>query len=298
MKKPRRILLIYNPHACSGKSIVHLPDILDSFKHHGVQVDVQETNGPDDAIQIAQKARSKYPLIVAAGGDGTINEVINGLVGSKKSKQPILGIIPLGTENVLAQELGIPPDPAEACERILQGTVRSLDLGRATIQNKKRYFIITAGVGFDAHVANSINPALKKLLGSAAYVLTGLRELFNYTPSHLRVKMNGVEYQGYFAIIGNAKLYGGGTMLTHKADMSDGRLDACILQSKDIFNFIKFLFGVAIQQHDYFEDVVYAQTRKLRIESDKPLLVHVDCEILGTTPVDIEVCPKKIRMVC
>src|SRR3989338_8602348 len=162
MKKPRRILLIYNPHACSGKSIVHLPDILELFKHHGVQIDVQETNAQGDAIQIAHHARSKYPLIVAVGGDGTINEVINGVVGSKK--QPILGIIQLGTENVLAQELGIPLDPAEACERILKGTARSLDLGKATIKNKKRYFIITAGVGFDAHVANSINPALKKLL--------------------------------------------------------------------------------------------------------------------------------------
>ena len=298
MKKQKRILLIYNPHACSGKSITHLPDILEYFKQSGIRVDVHETNGQGDAIRIATKARTTYGLVVAAGGDGTINEVINGMVSNKTSTQPILGIIPLGTENVLAQELGIPLDPAKACEHIIRGTTRTVDLGRAHCNGKKRYFIIAAGIGFDAHVASSINPELKKLLGSAAYVLTGLRELFKYTPSNLRVKMDGVEYNGYFAIIGNAKLYGGKAMLTHKADMTDGLLDACILQSRDIFNFIKFLFGVAIRQHDYFEDVVYVHTKKIRIESDKPVLAHVDCEILGTTPVEIEIAPKKMRIVC
>ncbi len=298
MKKQKRVLLIYNPHACSGKSITHLPDILEYFKRSGVHVDVHETNGPDEASAIAAKARTKYGLVVAAGGDGTINEVINGMVGGKNSKQPLLGIIPLGTENVLAQELGIPLDPAKACEHILGGSARTVDLGRAQCNGKKRYFVIAAGIGFDAHVASMMNPELKKLLGSAAYVVTGLKELFNYTPSHLRVKINGIEYSGYFVIVGNAKLYGGKAMLTHKADMTDGLLDACVLQSKDVFNFIKFLFGVALRQHDYFEDVVYVHTKKIRIESDTPVLAHVDCEILGTTPVEIEVCPKKIQIVC
>ncbi len=297
-KAPRqRILLIYNPHACSGKTITYLPEILDCFKQRGLGVDVHETATPGDATRIAEKATA-YAVIVAAGGDGTINEVINGILTQKNKKKPAFGILPMGTENVLAQELRIPLDPVTACERIVQGNTRTVDLGRAKSNGKKRYFIITAGVGFDAHVAHSINPGLKKLLGSTAYVLTGLKELFWYTPAHLRVTMNGTECRGSFVIVGNAKLYGGRTMLTHKADMGDGLLDVCILQSKDIFNFIKFLFGVVIRQHDYFEDVVYAQVKKVRIASDRPVLAHIDCEILGTTPVDIEVCPKKLRIIC
>ncbi|MDO8642908.1 MAG: diacylglycerol kinase family lipid kinase [Candidatus Woesearchaeota archaeon] len=303
MGKQNRLLLIYNPHAHSGKSITDLPDILEYFKDHDVSVDVVETNGPDDATKKAAAACATYATIVAAGGDGTINEVINGIVSgknkkkNKNKKQPRLGIIPMGTENVLAQELGISLDPYKACERIIKGTAHAVDLGVARTSTKKRYFIIASGIGFDAHIANSIDPALKKLIGSTAYVLTGLRELFNYTPSNMRIKINGVECRGYFVIVGNAKLYGGGTMLTHKADMTDGLLDACILQSRDVFNFIKFLFGVAIQKHDYFENVVYAHTKKLSIESDKPVLVHVDCEILGTTPVEIQVCPKKLEII-
>lgn len=302
-----RALLIYNPNAKSGKSVCLIPEIIEFFKKNHIYLNTYETTAPGDATEKAGKSKYEYDTIIAGGGDGTINEVINGIMSAdtnhtdstNKNKKPArLGIIPLGTENVLAQELKIPLDCLKACQKIISGKTIKADLGLVKTKEKQRYFILMAGIGFDAHIAKKVEPKLKELLGSAAYVLTGMKEILGYTPNKMTVKINGNSFEGYYVIVGNIKLYGGYMMLTHRASINDGFLDVCMLQSKDLLNFFKFLFGIVIKQHEIFDDVKYIKVKKVVIESEKPVLVHVDAEIIGTTPVEIEVCPQILEIIC
>ncbi len=297
-----KIVLIYNPQAQSGKSVKHIPEIINFFQKKGVLIDTIETSCPGDATVQAKKVKDDYDIVVAGGGDGTINEVINGIVNCKKGgKRAKLGIIPLGTENVLAHELGLPEDPLEACKHIVKGKTTQVDLGVAYSGKQERHFILTAGIGFDAHVANttqSADPLFKKLLGSGAYVLTALKELFKYKPHKMKITLDGITYPTSFVIVGNVKWYGKNNIITPEAHINDGLLDVCVIQSDDILNFVKFLFGLLVSKHDFFEDVIIKKAKKIRVESTKPVLAHVDCETLGKTPIDIEVCPDALEIVC
>jgi diacylglycerol kinase (ATP) len=302
MKENKRILLIYNPNARSGKSAKHVDDIVEFFRKHDVWIDTIETSCQGDATVQAAKNQSDYDLIIAGGGDGTINEVINGIMAEKdKTKRAKLSIIPLGTENVLAHELNIPNNPLKACKQILKGKAMNVDLGCAYAGKQERYFILTAGIGFDAHVAHTTHaadPLFKNLLGSGAYVLTAIKELFNYKAQKMKITIDGITYPTSFVIVGNVKWYGKKNIITPEADIHDGLLDVFILQSDDVLNFIKFLFGLLVTRHDFFEDVIIKKAKKLRVESPKPVLAHVDCEALGKTPVDIEVCADALEIVC
>ena len=150
----KKNLLIINPRAGKAKSIEQ--DLIEFFADHGSRLDVVRTRRPLDAKRFARSAVGKYSVVIAGGGDGTINETINGLAGSRTK----LGIIHMGTENALAQGLSIPLDPMKAAETIVKGKSRTLDLGKA----KNRYFILTAGVGLDAKAISNIKPYIKKLL--------------------------------------------------------------------------------------------------------------------------------------
>ena len=233
-------------------------------------------------------------MISASGGDGTVNEVINGIMLSGKSGKQRFAIIPLGTENVLCQETGIPFDSMDAARLIVAGKTMKMDIGRAG----KRYFVLMAGIGFDAHVATKVQPLLKKIIGSAAYSFAAWNELFRYRHSEITVRIDGKKtVKGSFVVIGNTKLYGAKLKIAAKASITDGLLDVCIFKGKDILSFFRYALGTLTAQHTRFSDIEYFKARRIKVNSRPKVLCHVDCEVIGKTPIEVSVVPKAINLV-
>ena len=284
-----KALLIVNPAARDGNS-EQLNDIRALFLKRGHTLDMYTTTRQNDATRITRKKRKKYDVVIAAGGDGTINEVVNGLATTKTP----LGIIPLGTENILAQELHLPLKPLKAAKRILKKRIRAIDVGRVN----NRYFTLMAGIGFDAHVASRVEPLLKKVLGSAAYPLTAFRALFEYQANELLIKTKKSQIKGYFCIVGNAKGYGWRIDPAYRARLDDGKLDVLVFQSKETYNLFRYLIGILLRFHTLFPDVKYFTTDHVEITAQKPVVVHVDCETIGTTPVKVRIVPQALKVIC
>ncbi|HII72193.1 TPA: diacylglycerol kinase family lipid kinase [Candidatus Woesearchaeota archaeon] len=289
----KRYLLIINPNA--GQSRIIEEDIVRHFSKRGLKLDVCETRKPKDATRIARKAVGKYDVVMAAGGDGTVNEVINGLAGSETE----LGIIPAGTENVLSKELKIPQNHLDAAKKVIRNNGKLFDLGKA----KNRYFIMMAGVGLDAKASRNveIRPALKKMMGRLAYPLVGLETYLKDKPSRLKIWLDDQRLPrcGYYAVIGNIKQYGGNIKITPKANPKDGYLDITIFKSKDVFSMLKYFIGAKWKDKIVeLPSIEYFRVKKIKIQSKDKVYAHTDAEIIGTTPVNIEVVPKAIRIIC
>ncbi|MBW2972485.1 diacylglycerol kinase family lipid kinase [Candidatus Woesearchaeota archaeon] len=289
----KRHLLIINPRAGRAKRIED--DLVGFFRQHDVLLDIKKTRRPLDAKSFAKAAVRKYSVVIAAGGDGTINETINGLAGSKTR----LGIIPMGTENALAQGLGIPLDHLAAARIIIKGKTKTFDLGKA----KKRYFILTAGVGLDAKAVSNSQTVLKKLLGRGVYPLAAIQTILTHVPSKLEVWLDDqvLPRWGYFVVIGNVKYYGSNLEIAQYAEPDDGYLDVCIFKRTDVMNMFKYFVSAASKGFiplTEFANIEYFKVKKMRIKSKKPVLAHTDAEIIGTTPLTVTIFPKAIRIIC
>jgi diacylglycerol kinase (ATP) len=278
------MLVIANPVAArfSNASIGFIKRF---FETHGTRVSIYSTKGPGDATTLARASRGKYDVVVAMGGDGTINEVTNGLAGSTTP----MGILPLGTGNALAQGLKIPRnDILAAAKIVLKQRKRRVDLGMVN----QRYFILVSGVGFDALVAAKVRPKLKKYLGILAYPLIGIREISRYRPTLLTVTLREKVYSGRFVIIGNSKVYGGILSFATKAEMDDGLLDIIIFGKMGLLPAFRYYLGASVRLVHRFSDVIYLQTDAAEIRSEAPVPVHMDAEAYGTTPVTVRVCER------
>lgn len=307
MRSKRKVLVIVNPkagffanqRALRGQTTMDrsvggfINIVVRFFEKQKMVAEVKVTRKPLDAMRFAKAVRGKANMVVAAGGDGTINEVINGIAKSTTS----LGVLPLGTENAFARELGIPLNYRKALLRIAAGKLAVYDLGIAN----KRYFLMMTGVGFDAQAASEVRPHLKRLLGRGSYHLTAIKTFFTHTPKLLRVWIDDqvLPRWGYFVVAGNVKYYGGNIRITPYASPDDGYLDVCVFKNKDIFNMIKYFIGIAYKgTHVEFSNIEYFRCKRLVIESEGSVLGHTDAEIIGTTPINIKIVPRALLIVC
>ncbi len=253
------------------------------------------TKKQGDALEFV-KGLKKTDRIIAAGGDGTINEVINGMLSSEDpvTKMIPLSIIPIGTANVLARELGIPEDIDGAVHRIFSGSERKISLGRIN----GRYFSLMAGIGFDAETVMGVkNDFIKKISGKLAHVVSGLKVLIHHKPAPIRVITPEKELHGYTAVIGNAKCYGGFFYVTPNASVTDDHLDICVFKGRTRTGLLRFIIGVLRQKHLDFKDVDYLKASDMEIQSDSKVHVQIDGEYFGTLPVKIEVDRDAISIV-
>lgn len=199
------MLIIFNPTA-GRRHRKMVQAVLDVFASAGTRVDLAETQHAGHAIGLAREAAVRgINLVVAAGGDGTIAEVVNGLAGSDSS----LGIIPTGTANVLAHELALPFDPALTAALLTRGHARPIWPGLIERSAGRRLFVQMAGAGFDAEVVHRTKPRLKKALGGGAYVLQGLREALRYPFSPIQVRLDGIETTTRSVVVCKGRHYGG-----------------------------------------------------------------------------------------
>ncbi len=289
----RHLMAIFNSHSGGGGYRRDLPLILDSLRGLGYDVEERETAGVGDATRLAREAVEQgLDLVCAIGGDGTVNETINGLAGAEVP----LAIVPTGTVNVLAMELGIPLEPPDAVKLLEVGTVSWIDLGLAG----DRYFALMAGVGMDAAVVASLNPVLKKAFKEAAFAVQGLANYLTKEEPLIRVTTAERTVEGYFAVFGNSSNYGGGFGITPLADMRDGLLDVCVLKDKSFLSTIWYWSAALINAHIKHPKVEYFRTEAAEIvtvEEGKEVLVQTDGEMAGKLPLTCRVVPRSLRVV-
>jgi len=293
MKSP--LILIANPVAkkASEQKIQKAVTLLSSAGH---EVRVRLTQKRGDAEGWAREAAGEgAPLIIAAGGDGTINEVINGVVKSGTS----VAIIPLGTTNVLAKELAVPEDVAGATDIVLRGKVHSVSLGRVSCVFHSsqiiRYFCLMAGIGFDGEAVYGASGSLKRHSGKGTYIFSGLKTLMKYSPGDLRFTVNGDAFTGYSAIVGNASRYGGNFKITPDAKLHDPHLHIVIMQGKRRRDILRYLYGIFRGRHLQLKDITYLKGESIRIEGIAR--IQVDGDYLGTTPATITVVPDALKLI-
>ena len=279
-----KTLIILNPAARGEKALRFRDKVQKLCQGASLRV----TSAPGDARRIAAKAVAEgYDTVVAAGGDGTINEVVNGVAGSNAR----MGILPLGTVNVLAKEIGIPQgNLAAAWEVVLGGQTLALDLPMANDQ----FFIQLAGVGLDAEVVRRTTSDLKKTLGPLSYILT-LVQLAAAKPPRVIVEAPGwVERECCFALIGNGRLYGGPFPLFKRASLFDGLLDVVVFKNQSHWDVIRYFQAIAFGTHPELPDVEYFQTPSLKVHSASDVPVELDGEVAGSLPCEFRIPPEKL----
>lgn len=268
-----------------------------AFAVRGVPFDLVETAAAGDAERLAREAvRLGYRAVVAAGGDGTIAEVITGLAGSETP----LGIIPQGTGNQLAANLGIPADVERAVEVAAHGTASPLDIGQLS---GGRYFALMVGAGWDAEVMASCTRELKDRWGFSAYLFAGLRRSAPPPSAEFLITADGEEFRIRAAtvLVANAghlfsSLFPVELQIAPFSSFHDGLLDVCIYAPRSLTDVAAVLWRVARRQFQGDDRMIYLQARSIRIDADPPLVTQVDGDYLGHTPLEARAVPGGVRV--
>jgi YegS/Rv2252/BmrU family lipid kinase len=266
---------------------------------------LKPTTGPGAARTLAAEAvRQGFKTIVAAGGDGTLNEVINGIADTPQGLEASrLGVLPLGTINVFARELRLPLDISKICSLLCDssGTAEiRIDLGCAEYQSKqgveRRYFAQLAGAGFDARSVELVSWELKKKVGPAAYVVAGLQALGGVQPE-ITICGGGKEVTGELILIGNGKFYGGNFPVFHKSDLQDGVLDAVVFPKVNWQSLpghlLDFVRGKLFKEGGS----IYLQASRFELSADQHAALQLEGELVGQLPATISIAPRALRVV-
>lgn len=296
--------LIYNPVAGRQplrreKQIREVARVLQSS---GLEVRLAATAGPGDARDLARKAVDEgFELVLACGGDGTVNEVINGLVPGTAT----LAILPGGTANIIGKELRLPHHPARAARALAGWKPRRIALGRATWTDAKsgqpqsRVFISVAGVGFDAYIVRSLPWSLKMGWGVIGYGLEAVRQAMRYSFPRFELKMDGQEREATFAVIHRAGHYAGWLPLAPTASLSRPDFAACLFKSARRSRYFFYALAVLLRQHLRLKDVELVDGSKVvctPAESGKPIYFELDGELVGQLPAMFEILPDALTV--
>jgi YegS/Rv2252/BmrU family lipid kinase len=295
MQDKREVLLIVNPHSGGGRGQKWAPRLEGELKRNGWKVKTVLTEQRGSATEAVMT--SDADLIFVAGGDGVFHDAINGLWKSGKSTP--IGLIPIGTGNVFAANMGISPHPIEALGQLLNGQIRWLDVGEAHDQ----IFHCSLGIGFDAYVVaqmETVSKPQKRILGKLVYFLQALRHSIRYRWSSLRVEAeldDGTkqvwEKDAWLVLISNLPDYGG-VKITPDAKPDDGLLDLCILPSRSKIDYYRFAMMGLLGWHLHHPEVVLAQIRSAHIVSEPPVPTQMDGELTPPTPVTVKVIHRAI----
>lgn len=278
----KQVAVIYNPLAGRSRGASIASEVEHYVAGQGMTVALLPTSEPKEATRIAREAGRNCDIVVAVGGDGTVNEVINGMTGTGAR----LGIVPAGTVNVLALELGIPFQVARACAVIAGDDVLTMDLGLAN----SRRFVLMMGAGIDALTIRNIDPRSKKRFHELAFLSTGLRTGFAKPPEPFIVRVNGEEHIVTFLVAGNSRYYGGRFGLTTDADPTDGLLDILMFKGTTVASLSVFWLGVPSGLHLHNRDVTYVKAESaevLPVDSDHKVWYQTDGELAGLLPATL-----------
>lgn len=282
-----RAVVIFNPNAGQAGMVEQMVrEACDVWRQAGWTIELRPTKAAGDATRIAQEAATEgYTLVIAAGGDGTVNEVVNGLVGTTVA----LGTLPIGTVNVWAREIGMPLQPRAAARALLDAQPRRIDVGRAD----DRYFLLMASIGFDATVAATVRSDQKRMLGAFAYVIQGLKIAFRYEGVRARITIDGKAIRGRYlmVVLGNSQLYGGVVKLTAEAVIDDGLLDVCVIKGRTLRAAPLRMWSILRRRYANDRKILYYRARQVTFAAEQPVDVQVDGDHIGNMPTNFAIVP-------
>ncbi|HXE75816.1 MAG TPA: diacylglycerol kinase family protein [Candidatus Xenobia bacterium] len=302
----RRARLIYNPIAGwrRERREHELRRAVALLAASGLRAELVPTAGPGSATTLAGEAiGAGCDLIIVSGGDGTINEAVNGMVGTRVP----LAVLPAGTGNALARELELPLDPWRAAEYIPRGVVRRIALGRALGQAGRRqassgqagsrYFIATAGAGADANIIHRLSTRTKLRWGMLSYWFEGLRQWAQYDFREFDVEVNGETLTATLLVVGRAQNYGGPVQITRGADLLGDDFEVAVFPRRPRVFYLLYLAAQFVGLLERCPRVRFLRTRKLVARPrDARVHVHADGELIGELPMEFEIVPDALSL--
>ena len=305
-KEHTRAALIFNPAAGGGKlrrQIHHLDEARKILSRGGIDTTMLVTDEPGDATDFArQSVEDRHGLVIASGGDGTVNEVVNGMAGSEIP----LAVLPSGTANVLAKELGIPWDVRRAAELIVDSRPRRIALGQIVpldTQRPARYFLCLGGAGPDGVMVYSVDLGAKQKTGVLAYWMEGFRQLARYPFPHFRVASNGHTLDASLVVVGRTKSYGGPFEITTGASLFSNEFEILALTTRSRLTYLallpSLLLGRLRQQrgvHAWKAATLRCETLKGNGDAGHPVYVQVDGEPAGRLDVEFRIVPSALTL--
>ncbi|GIO98296.1 diacylglycerol kinase [Paenibacillus lautus] len=290
----RNARLIYNPTSGREEMKRRLADILNRLDSAGIETSCHATTGEGDATREAADAVERgYDLVIAAGGDGTLNEVINGMAG--RDNLPPLGIFPLGTTNDFARALGISKNWEEYCDLVIRGETRPIDVGKAN----ERYFINIAGGGTLTELTYEVPSKLKTMIGQLAYYLKGIEKMVSLTPQELIINASGhpaIHDEFMVFLIANSNSVGGFDKIAPGASIDDGLFDVIALRKCNLAEFVRVATLALRGEHINDKRVVHFRTDYMEVVSPGPVQLNLDGEFGGVLPGTFRVLPQHLRI--
>ena len=286
-----KIKLVANPGSGRYRRGRALDLAEDCLSRGGNLVHTELARRPGEGIKITREAVAEgYDLVVGCGGDGTLREVVSGLVGSHVT----MGIIPLGTGNVIATDLGIPKDPRKACQVILQGHVRRIDIGRCG----ESYFILAAGVGFDVEVIARTDLELKSKVKNLAYIYAGAKHLPKCKPRDYVIESDGFSgtVRALAIAVCNSYRYGG-YRLKRGISLADGLFDVCVLRGKPPLDTFRIFLGVVSRVGVPRRNLFTFKASRIHISAEENVVVHNDGDVVGSLPMEFQVVKRALPVI-
>jgi diacylglycerol kinase (ATP) len=281
MVKMKRARLIYNPTSGREQIKRQLPEVLDKLEQAGYEASCHATKGAGDATKAARQAVERnFDVVIAAGGDGTINEVVNGL--AEQLVRPKLGIIPVGTTNDFARAIHVPRSIDKAADIIVNGNTMPIDIGKVNDQ----YFINIAGGGRLTELTYEVPSKLKTMLGQLAYYLKGIEILPSLRPTFVRIEYDGKLFEGNIMLflVANTNSVGGFEKLAPNASFNDGMLDLIILKQVNLADFVRIANKALRGEHIYEEGLIYTKANRIKVHTDDKMQLNIDGEYGGLLP--------------
>ncbi len=296
--------IIVNPVASGGRVGKRWPELHSLLSQGGLQFAAELTQYPGHATEIARSALEQgYTRIICYGGDGTVHEVVNGLVvGGRISPDVVLSIIPGGTGSDFVRILGISHDPLRACQTVLGHETRVVDIGVIEClrdgKSTERYFVNVAGLGFDGETSVRVNRMSKRIGGTIPY-LTGLTlTLVSYTNKDVELTCDGLQHSGRFnsVIVCNGQYFGGGMWVGPRAAADDGLFDIVILKDLNKLEFLLNVPRVYKGTHLSHPKVESFQAREVHVEAKQRMFIQAEGELVGEAPATFRIIPGALHL--
>lgn len=294
----REAAIILNPASGKAGARDRARRALYELAQRGARVSLHETAGPGDARKLAARLALEVEVLLSFGGDGTLNETLNGVVDAGAATP--IAVFPTGTANVVSRELALPEGDAELAEIALNGAVRALDLGlaRRPGEERGRRFAMCAGAGLDAAVVEVVSRERTAAgISMLDYYIPTVAALLKYDFPPMRVSVDGrvVDEKSTFTLVGNMRRYGGPFQFFNKATPDDGRLDVCCLHGRNQLDLLRYGLGTMQKNLPDYRGVHYYQGSSILIESQQEVLVQIDGDCGGRLPMRFDVLPAAVN---
>jgi len=287
-----KLKIIANPTAGRFKNSRYIQKLRKYLRNRGVSNHIVFTRRPGDAVEAANKIMHEhYDAVVVCGGDGTLREAVAGMIGSDIP----IGIIPMGTGNVVATDLGIPKDPFKACDLIIKGKTREIDVGKSG----DTYFLVAAGAGYDSEVVAQVDLQIKSKVGRLAYIFSAFKLLMKYKPIRFRIESDIFtgKMRAIAVVIANSAHYGGYFKLKKEARIDDGLLDVIIIKGRNWYDIIRIFILVLFKSKLSSYDIFTFCTKKISLATEEGEVVfHNDSDVTGKLPQTFEVVEKGVSI--